>query len=70
MFFSSPCIFHNGEHNAFALKSLLLSCLQSQASLLASSLIKCVYIEQESRHGEPEMASSSFDSAQPLTILE
>lgn len=70
MFFSSPCILHNGEHNAFALKSLLLSCLQSQASLLVSSLIKCVYIEQESCHGEPETASSSYDSAQPLTILE
>lgn len=58
MFFSSPCISHNGEHNAFALKSLLLSCLQSQASLLVSSLIKCAYIEQESCHGEPEITSS------------
>lgn len=37
---------------------------------LVSSLIKCVYIEQESCHGRPEMASSSYDSAQPLTILD
>lgn len=70
MFFSSPCILHNAEHNAFALKSLLLSCLQSQAYLLVSSLIKCAYMEQESCHKEPEMASSSYDSTQSLTTLE
>jgi len=57
IFFSFPCILHNGEHNAFPLKSLLLSCLQSQASLLVSSLIKCIYIEQGSCHGDPEMVS-------------
>lgn len=62
-FFSSPCILHNGEHNAFALKSLLLSCLQSLSSLLVSSLIKCVYMEQESCQGEPEIASSFYNSA-------